>query len=135
MSTPKSVFCAESKTWAWSAAKPGFEECKSWDLPHATARAYPHASADYKNRFSPAFLFDDQFDAYLPDRAHRVSEVARELIVTSVREGSRLRVLCLAEEGHPVAAPADRPYGAAGIGSSGIPLAAAAPRIRWSRHA
>ncbi|HZF91742.1 7-epi-alpha-eudesmol synthase [Streptomyces sp.] len=77
----------------------GFEEYQSWDLAQAAARTYPHASAEdlvmLMNWFSLAFLFDDQFDAGQPDRADRVAEVARELIVTPLRPaGSRPRVVC-----------------------------------------
>jgi germacradienol/geosmin synthase len=77
----------------------GFEEYQSWDLSQAAARTYPYASADdlvlLMNWFSLAFLFDDQFDAAQPDRADRVAEVARELIVTPLRPaGSRPRVVC-----------------------------------------
>ncbi|AWW36266.1 terpene cyclase [Streptomyces sp. AS58] len=77
----------------------GFEEYRSWDLPQAAARTYPHASADdmvvLMNWFSLAFLFDDQFDASRPDRADRIAEVARELIATPLRPaGSRPRVVC-----------------------------------------
>lgn len=126
------------------APQPGrlFEGCKSWDLPQATARAYPHASADDENWFSPAFLFDGQFDAHLPDRADRVAEVAGEPIATSLRSaGSRPRVLCPVEARRTVVfpwrshgrtdaadgpdipgqAPVDRASGATGIGSSGAP--------------
>ncbi|QIJ66144.1 7-epi-alpha-eudesmol synthase [Streptomyces sp. JB150] len=77
----------------------GFEEYASWDLAQAAARTYPYASADdlvmLMNWFSLAFLFDDQFDAAQPDRADRVAEVARELIVTPLRPaGTRPRVVC-----------------------------------------
>ncbi|MFI2376866.1 7-epi-alpha-eudesmol synthase [Streptomyces sp. NPDC018964] len=77
----------------------GFEEYRSWDLPQAAARTYPHASAEdlvvLMNWFSLAFLFDDQFDAARPDRAERIAEVARELIVTPLRPaGSTPRVAC-----------------------------------------
>ncbi|MEV5319567.1 7-epi-alpha-eudesmol synthase [Streptomyces sp. NPDC052687] len=77
----------------------GFEEYESWDLAQAAARTYPYASADdlvmLMNWFSLAFLFDDQFDAAQPDRADRVAEVARELIVTPLRPaGTRPRVVC-----------------------------------------
>ncbi|CAM5745991.1 7-epi-alpha-eudesmol synthase ((2E,6E)-farnesyl diphosphate cyclizing) [Streptomyces afghaniensis] len=79
--------------WVWEMrlvrSRDGFEEYKSWDLPQAAARTYPHASADdmvvLMNWFSLAFLFDDQFDASRPDRADRIAEVARELIVTPLR--------------------------------------------------
>lgn len=89
--------------WIWDMglvrSQAGFEEYKSWDLPQAAARTYPHASADdmvvLMNWFSLAFLFDDQFDASRPDRADRIAEVARELIVTPLRPaGSRPRVVC-----------------------------------------
>jgi germacradienol/geosmin synthase len=77
----------------------GFEEYASWDLPQAAARTYPYASADdmvvLMNWFSLAFLFDDQFDANQPDRATRIAEVARELIVTPLRPpGSEPHVAC-----------------------------------------
>ncbi|MDH6228703.1 MULTISPECIES: 7-epi-alpha-eudesmol synthase [Streptomyces] len=77
----------------------GFEEYCSWDLPQAAARTYPYASAEdmtvLMNWFSLAFLFDDQFDAGRPDRADRVTEVARELIVTPLRPaGTPPRVVC-----------------------------------------
>ncbi|MBG0850715.1 terpene cyclase [Streptomyces spinoverrucosus] len=89
--------------WVWEKglvrSQAGFEEYCSWDLPQAAARTYPYASADdmvvLMNWFSLAFLFDDQFDAGRPDRADRVAEVARELIVTPLRPaGSRPRVVC-----------------------------------------
>ncbi|WP_409467679.1 7-epi-alpha-eudesmol synthase [Streptomyces sp. HC307] len=89
--------------WVWDMelvrSEAGFEEYQSWDLPQAAARTYPYASADdmvvLMNWFSLAFLFDDQFDASRPDRADRIAEVARELIVTPLRPaGSRPRVLC-----------------------------------------
>jgi germacradienol/geosmin synthase len=89
--------------WVWEMrlvrSRDGFEEYKSWDLPQAAARTYPHASADdmvvLMNWFSLAFLFDDQFDASQPDRADRIAEVARELIVTPLRPaGSPPRVAC-----------------------------------------
>jgi hypothetical protein len=89
--------------WIWDMglvrSHAGFEEYKSWDLPQAAARTYPHASADdmvvLMNWFSLAFLFDDQFDANRPDRADRIAEVARELIVTPLRPaGYRPRVVC-----------------------------------------
>ncbi|MFJ5840761.1 7-epi-alpha-eudesmol synthase [Streptomyces shenzhenensis] len=89
--------------WIWDMglvrSQAGFEEYRSWDLPQAAARTYPHASADdmvvLMNWFSLAFLFDDQFDAGRPDRADRIAEVARELIVTPLRPaGSRPRVVC-----------------------------------------
>ncbi|MFH8901277.1 7-epi-alpha-eudesmol synthase [Streptomyces coeruleorubidus] len=89
--------------WVWEMrlvrSREGFEEYKSWDLPQAAARTYPHASADdmvvLMNWFSLAFLFDDQFDASQPDRADRIAEVARELIVTPLRPaGSPPRVAC-----------------------------------------
>ncbi|MDN0197723.1 7-epi-alpha-eudesmol synthase [Streptomyces sp. S.PNR 29] len=89
--------------WVWDTglvrSKAGFEEYKSWDLPQAAARTYPHASRDdmvvLMNWFSLAFLFDDQFDANQPDRADRIAEVARELIVTPLRPaGIRPRVVC-----------------------------------------
>ncbi|GAA2767582.1 hypothetical protein GCM10010103_66240 [Streptomyces paradoxus] len=89
--------------WVWEmrlvCSREGFEEYKSWDLPQAAARTYPHASADdmvvLMNWFSLAFLFDDQFDATRPDRADRIAEVARELIVTPLRPaGSPPRVAC-----------------------------------------
>ncbi|MFE9774727.1 7-epi-alpha-eudesmol synthase [Streptomyces sp. NPDC005931] len=80
-------------------SRAGFEEYTSWDLPQAAARTYPHASAEdmvvLMNWFSLAFLFDDQFDAGRPDRADRIAEVARELIVTPLRPaGSVPRVVC-----------------------------------------
>ncbi|MFI2510417.1 7-epi-alpha-eudesmol synthase [Streptomyces sp. NPDC018972] len=80
-------------------SRAGFEEYRSWDLPQAAARTYPHASAEdlvvLMNWFSLAFLFDDQFDAARPDRAERIAEVARELIVTPLRPaGSTPRVAC-----------------------------------------
>lgn len=79
--------------WVWDKglvrSNAGFEEYRSWDLPQAAARTYPHASADdmvvLMNWFSLAFLFDDQFDSGRPDRADRIAEVARELIVTPLR--------------------------------------------------
>ncbi|WP_210587183.1 7-epi-alpha-eudesmol synthase [Streptomyces sp. GESEQ-35] len=89
--------------WIWDMglvrSQAGFEEYKSWDLPQAAARTYPYASADdmivLMNWFSLAFLFDDQFDANQPDRADRIAEVARELIVTPLRPaGTRPRVFC-----------------------------------------
>ncbi len=89
--------------WIWDMglvrSLAGFQEYKSWDLPQAAARTYPHASADdmvvLMNWFSLAFLFDDQFDAHQPDRADRIAEVARELIVTPLRPaGIRPRVVC-----------------------------------------
>lgn len=89
--------------WIWDMglvrSLAGFEEYKSWDLPQAAARTYPYASADdmvvLMNWFSLAFLFDDQFDANQPDRADRIAEVARELIVTPLRPaGTRPRVVC-----------------------------------------
>lgn len=89
--------------WIWDMglvrSQAGFEEYQSWDLPQAAARTYPHASAQdmvvLMNWFSLAFLFDDQFDANQPDRADRIAEVARELIVTPLRPaGSRPRVVC-----------------------------------------
>ncbi|MEZ3178013.1 terpene synthase family protein [Streptomyces pimonensis] len=80
-------------------SRAGFEEYRSWDLPQAAARTYPYASAEdlvvLMNWFSLAFLFDDQFDAGRPDRADRIAEVARELIVTPLRPvGSAPRVAC-----------------------------------------
>ncbi|AIS01920.1 7-epi-alpha-eudesmol synthase [Streptomyces glaucescens] len=80
-------------------SRAGFEEYRSWDLAQAAARTYPYASAEdlvvLMNWFSLAFLFDDQFDAGRLDRADRVAEVARELIVTPLRPaGSRPRVVC-----------------------------------------
>ncbi|GGW48647.1 7-epi-alpha-eudesmol synthase [Streptomyces griseoloalbus] len=80
-------------------SRAGFEEYRSWDLPQAAARTYPYASAEdlvvLMNWFSLAFLFDDQFDAGRPDRAERIDEVARELIVTPLRPaGSAPRVAC-----------------------------------------
>ncbi|MGX1881697.1 7-epi-alpha-eudesmol synthase [Streptomyces sp. NPDC055287] len=80
-------------------SRAGFEEYESWDLPQAAIRTYPHASAQdmvvLMNWFSLAFLFDDQFDAASPDRADRITEVARELIVTPLRPaGTRPRVVC-----------------------------------------
>jgi hypothetical protein len=89
--------------WIWDRrlvrSQAGFEEYRSWDLPQAAARTYPHASAEdmvvLMNWFSLAFLFDDQFDANRPDRADRIAEVARELIVTPLRPaGSTPRVDC-----------------------------------------
>jgi germacradienol/geosmin synthase len=89
--------------WIWDMglvrSQAGFEEYQSWDLPQAAARTYPHASADdmvvLMNWFSLAFLFDDQFDANQPDRADKIAEVARELIVTPLRPaGSPPRVVC-----------------------------------------
>lgn len=89
--------------WVWDMglvrSQAGFAEYRSWDLPQAAARTYPHASADdmvvLMNWFSLAFLFDDQFDAGRPDRADRIAEVARELIVTPLRPaGTRPRVVC-----------------------------------------
>ncbi|MGW3955836.1 7-epi-alpha-eudesmol synthase [Streptomyces sp. NPDC004752] len=89
--------------WIWDMglvrSQAGFAEYRSWDLPQAAARTYPHASADdmvvLMNWFSLAFLFDDQFDAGQPDRADRIAEVARELIATPLRPaGSRPRVVC-----------------------------------------
>jgi hypothetical protein len=89
--------------WIWDMglvrSQAGFEEYKSWDLPQAAARTYPYASANdmvvLMNWFSLAFLFDDQFDANQPDRADRITEVARELIVTPLRPaGLRPRVVC-----------------------------------------
>ncbi|MEU8534351.1 7-epi-alpha-eudesmol synthase [Streptomyces parvulus] len=80
-------------------SRAGFEEYRSWDLADAAARTYPYASADdmvvLMNWFSLAFLFDDQFDAGRPDRAERIAEVARELIVTPLRPaGTPPRVEC-----------------------------------------
>ncbi|MFJ8008601.1 7-epi-alpha-eudesmol synthase [Streptomyces fagopyri] len=80
-------------------SRAGFEEYRSWDLPEAAARTYPHASADdlvvLMNWFSLAFLFDDQFDTARPDRADRIAEVARELIATPLRPaGTAPRVVC-----------------------------------------
>ena len=57
--------------WVWDSglvrSHAGFEEYRSWDLPQAAARTYPHASAEdmvlIMNWFSLAFLFDDQFDS------------------------------------------------------------------------
>ncbi|MFJ6574228.1 terpene cyclase [Streptomyces sp. NPDC091292] len=77
----------------------GFDEYESWDLAQAACRTYPYASADdmvvLMNWFSLAFLFDDQFDAEIPDRADRVAEVARELVATPLRPvGSAPRVVC-----------------------------------------
>ncbi|MEU5719068.1 terpene synthase family protein [Streptomyces sp. NPDC020403] len=77
----------------------GFEEYRSWDLAQAAARTYPYASpADLvvlMNWFSLAFLFDDQFDSARPDRADRIAEVARELILTPLRPaGAEPRVVC-----------------------------------------
>ncbi|MEU8944477.1 terpene cyclase [Streptomyces sp. NPDC048489] len=77
----------------------GFEEYRSWDLPQAAARTYPHAPADdlvvLMNWFSLAFLFDDQFDTASPDRADRIAEVAREMIATPLRPaGTAPRVVC-----------------------------------------
>lgn len=89
--------------WIWDMglvrSVAGFEEYKTWDLPQAAARTYPHATAGdmvvLMNWFSLAFLFDDQFDASRPDRADRIAEVARELIVTPLRPaGFRPRVVC-----------------------------------------
>ncbi|MFJ2262144.1 7-epi-alpha-eudesmol synthase [Streptomyces sp. NPDC087844] len=89
--------------WVWDKglvrSNAGFEEYRSWDLPQAAARTYPHASADdlvvLMNWFSLAFLFDDQFDSGRPDRADRIAEVARELIVTPLRPaGITPRVVC-----------------------------------------
>ncbi|MFE5683085.1 7-epi-alpha-eudesmol synthase [Streptomyces sp. NPDC056512] len=89
--------------WVWDMglvrSQAGFEEYQSWDLPQAAARTYPYASADdmvvLMNWFSLAFLFDDQFDAGRPDRADRIAEVARELIVTPLRPaGTTPRVVC-----------------------------------------
>ncbi|GAA4789164.1 7-epi-alpha-eudesmol synthase [Streptomyces ziwulingensis] len=80
-------------------SRAGFEEYESWDLAQAAARTYPYASAEdmvvLMNWFSLAFLFDDQFDAARPDRAERIAEVARELIVTPLRPpGTAPRVVC-----------------------------------------
>ncbi|WP_155054171.1 7-epi-alpha-eudesmol synthase [Streptomyces blattellae] len=89
--------------WIWDMglvrSQAGFEEYKSWDLPQAAARTYPYASAAdmvvLMNWFSLAFLFDDQFDANQPDRADRITEVARELIAAPLRPASiRPRVAC-----------------------------------------
>lgn len=89
--------------WVWERglvrSQAGFEEYQSWDLPQAAVRTYPYASAKdmvhLMNWFSLAFLFDDQFDAGIPDRADRIAEVARELIVTPLRPpGSAPRVEC-----------------------------------------
>ncbi|MFF3483235.1 7-epi-alpha-eudesmol synthase [Streptomyces sp. NPDC002701] len=89
--------------WVWDKglvrSQAGFEEYRSWDLPQAAARTYPHASAAdmvvLMNWFSLAFLFDDQFDSGRPDRADRIAEVARELVVTPLRPaGSTPRVVC-----------------------------------------
>ncbi|MFE5136076.1 7-epi-alpha-eudesmol synthase [Streptomyces fagopyri] len=89
--------------WVWERglvrSRAGFEEYRSWDLPEAAARTYPHASADdlvvLMNWFSLAFLFDDQFDTASPDRADRIAEVARELIATPLRPaGTAPRVVC-----------------------------------------
>ncbi|KAA0941735.1 7-epi-alpha-eudesmol synthase [Streptomyces apricus] len=89
--------------WVWDRglvrSQAGFEEYRSWDLPGAAARTYPHASAAdmvvLMNWFSLAFLFDDQFDSGRPDRADRVAEVARELVVTPLRPvGTVPRVVC-----------------------------------------
>ena len=67
----------------------GMREYVSWDLPQAVARTYPYASADdqymFMNWFSLAFLFDDQFDATIPERPDRVAEVAREMITVPFR--------------------------------------------------
>lgn len=67
----------------------GMREYVSWDLPQAAARTYPYASADdlvmLMNWFSLAFLFDDQFDVGADDRADRVAEVVRELIMIPFR--------------------------------------------------
>ncbi|MGW1892733.1 7-epi-alpha-eudesmol synthase [Streptomyces sp. NPDC002004] len=105
--TPVSEHLEEARArhlrWVWDRelvkSQAGFEEYRSWDLPQAAARTYPHASADdmvvLMNWFSLAFLFDDQFDAGQPDRADRIAEVARELIATPLRpSGSRPRVVC-----------------------------------------
>ncbi|MEV0227737.1 hypothetical protein [Streptomyces sp. NPDC050704] len=89
--------------WVWDKglvrSQAGFEEYRSWDLPQAAARTYPHASADdmvvLMNWFSLAFLFDDQFDTSRPDLADRIAEVARELIATPLRPaGLTPRVVC-----------------------------------------
>lgn len=89
--------------WVWDSglvrSHAGFEEYRSWDLPQAAARTYPHASAEdmvtIMNWFSLAFLFDDQFDSGRPDRADRIAEVARELIATPLRPaGTAPRVVC-----------------------------------------
>jgi len=89
--------------WVWDMglvrSHAGFEEYRSWDLPQAAARTYPHASAEdmvvLMNWFSLAFLFDDQFDSARPDRADRIAEVARELIATPLRPaGTPPRVVC-----------------------------------------
>ncbi|MEW2527392.1 7-epi-alpha-eudesmol synthase [Streptomyces sp. NPDC047071] len=77
----------------------GFDEYVTWDLPQAAIRTYPYASAEdmvvLMNWFSLAFLFDDQFDTGRPGRADRIAEVARELVVTTLRPaGSRPRVVC-----------------------------------------
>ncbi|MFE9680111.1 7-epi-alpha-eudesmol synthase [Streptomyces sp. NPDC006285] len=89
--------------WVWDKglvrSQAGFEEYRSWDLPQAAARTYPHASAAdmvvLMNWFSLAFLFDDQFGSGRPDRADRIAEVARELVVTPLRPaGSTPRVVC-----------------------------------------
>jgi len=89
--------------WVWDKglvrSQAGFEEYRSWDLPQAAARTYPHASAAdmvvLMNWFSLAFLFDDQFDSGRPDRADRIAEVARELIATPLRPaGTTPRVVC-----------------------------------------
>ncbi|MGA6225955.1 7-epi-alpha-eudesmol synthase [Streptomyces umbrinus] len=89
--------------WVWDKglvrSQAGFEEYRSWDLPQAAARTYPHASQDdmvvLMNWFSLAFLFDDQFDSGRPDRADRIAEVARELIATPLRPaGITPRVAC-----------------------------------------
>ncbi|MGW8063833.1 7-epi-alpha-eudesmol synthase [Streptomyces ziwulingensis] len=87
------------REWGLVRSRTGFEEYRSWDLAQAAARTYPHASADdmvvLMNWFSLAFLFDDQFDAGRPDRAERIAEVARELIVTPLRPaGTPPRVVC-----------------------------------------
>ncbi|WP_261994705.1 MULTISPECIES: terpene synthase family protein [unclassified Streptomyces] len=80
-------------------SRAGFEEYRSWDLPQAAARTYPHAPADdlvvLMNWFSLAFLFDDQFDTASPDRADRIAEVAREMIATPLRPAATApRVVC-----------------------------------------
>lgn len=77
----------------------GMHEYVSWDLPQAVARTYPYANADdqfmFMNWFSLAFLFDDQFDAAIPQRPDRVAEVAREMITVPFRPaGSAPDLVC-----------------------------------------
>ncbi|MFD8717373.1 hypothetical protein ACFV2H_04895 [Streptomyces sp. NPDC059629] len=88
-----------------AGSKAGSEKHPSRALPQTAARTRPHASAEDMivpmNRFSPAFLFDDRFDANRPDR--------------------RLRLPCPIEAGQAVVFPWGSPHAA---GPSGLPGAA-----------